>query len=299
MRCQFLAVLAVLFLVQHAAARDPDASADEAAIRAGAKAYAAAFNRQDAAALAAMFAQNAEQIDGEGAVTRGREAIGKRIAAGFESRGAGKMQIDIESLRLAAANVALERGSYVVRSAEGEVAKGTYSAVHVKQKDGKWLIESLRDTPAPPPPSREEKLGELSWLVGEWVDGDGSARVHTTCKWAANKSFLVRTFTVYIEDRLDVQGTQVIGWDAAAGKVRSWSFDSHGGHSEGTWSRKDNYWTIRNVGVTPDGRKTAAINTVTRLDDDRFTFKSTSREIDGELQPDIDGVVVVRASQEE
>lgn len=298
MRIRLLAACAVWAIVSIAFGKDPEPSAEEAAIRAGARAYVAAFNKQDAAALAAMFAENGEQIDGDGTVTRCREAIQKRFVAGFAARRGGKMQVKVESVRLAAANVALEHGSYVVRSADGDEAKGAYSAVHVKQKDGKWLIESLRDTPAPPPPSREEKLAELAWLVGEWVDASDGASVHTVCKWAANKSFLTRTFTVYIEYRLDVQGTQVIGWDAAAGKIRSWSFDSHGGFSEGTWARKDNYWTIRNAGVSPEGRKTSAINTLTRLDDDRFSFKSTSREIDGEPQPDIEAVEVVRASAE-
>lgn len=298
MQVRYLAVVALLTVAQIASAKDPESPSDEAAIRAGAKAYAAAFNRQDAAALAAMFAEDAEQIDGDGTMTRGRDAIGKRIAAGFKARPASKMQLKIESVRLAAANVALESGSYTVRSNDGGEAMGTYSAVHVKQKDGKWLIESLRDTPAPPPPSREEKLAELAWLVGDWIDSSDSATVHTVCKWADNKCFLTRTFSVYIADRVNVQGTQIIGWDAAAGKIRSWSFDSHGGFAEGTWSRRDNSWTIRNLGVTPDGRKTSAINTMTQLDEDRFTFKSSSREIDGEIQPDIDAVEVVRAAQQ-
>ena len=43
----------------------------------------------------------------------------------------------------------------------------------------------------------------------------------------------------------DLEGTQVIGWDPAAGTIRSWMFDSDGGFGEGTWSKKDNSWIVK------------------------------------------------------
>lgn len=46
------------------------------------------------------------------------------------------------------------------------------------------------------------------------------------------------SFKVSVPSMDDLEGTQVIGWDPAAGTIRSWMFDSDGGFGEGTWSKK-------------------------------------------------------------
>ena len=61
----------------------------------------------------------------------------------------------------------------------------------------------------------------------------------------------------------DLEGTQVIGWDPAAGTIRSWMFDSDGGFGEGIWSKKDNSWIVKFSQVLPDGRKASATNIYT------------------------------------
>ena len=67
----------------------------------------------------------------------------------------------------------------------------------------------------------------------------------------------------------DLEGTQVIGWDPAAGTIRSWMFDSDGGFGEGTWSKKDNSWIVKFNQVLPDGRKASATNIYTLIDGTR------------------------------
>ena len=106
-----------------------------------------------------------------------------------------------------------------------------------------------------------------------------------TCKWAQNESFITRTFSISVADRLDMSGIQVIGWDAAAGKIRSWVFDSDGGFGEGEVDQEDKRWIINAVATLPDGRKTSAINAMTLLDDNSFTWQSSGRELDGEILP--------------
>ena len=94
--------------------------------------------------------------------------------------------------------------------------------------------------------------------------------------------------------RVDLEGIQIIGFDAAEGKIRSWVFDSDGGIGEGRWTRDGNQWTVQSTHVLPDGRKAKATRVITRVDDDAFTLKSTDRELDGESLPDVDEVKIVR-----
>ena len=64
----------------------------------------------------------------------------------------------------------------------------------------------------------------------------------------------------------DLEGTQVIGWDPAAGTIRSWMFDSDGGFGEGIWTKNDNTWIVKFSQVLPDGRKASATNIYTLVD---------------------------------
>jgi len=69
-------------------------------------------------------------------------------------------------------------------------------------------------------------LGELSWLIGRWVDVDERATIVTEYAWTANRAFLSSSFTLRTRDGVELAGTQVIGWDPTAGVIRSWIFDS-------------------------------------------------------------------------
>jgi hypothetical protein len=75
-------------------------------------------------------------------------------------------------------------------------------------------------------------------------------------------------------------------------------FDSDGTFGEGTWSRDEDTWTIKQVGTLPDGKKTSATNIITRLDDNSSTWQSIDRTTDGEIEPNIEEVLVVRAPTE-
>jgi len=92
----------------------------------------------------------------------------------------------------------------------------------------------------------------------------------------------------------DLEGTQVIGWDAAAGTIRSWMFDSDGGFGEGTWSKKGDKWVVKFSQVLPDGRKASATNIYTLAGNDTFTWKSVGRKVGDEFLPNIDEVKMVR-----
>jgi hypothetical protein len=92
-----------------------------------------------------------------------------------------------------------------------------------------------------------------------------------------------------------LEGWQVIGWDASNETLRSWTFDTDGGFSEGTWTRQGNRWLLREQGVAPDGSRTGADNTFSKVSDDKFTYESGNRTLNGEPQPAIGRIEIVRA----
>jgi hypothetical protein len=56
-----------------------------------------------------------------------------------------------------------------------------YTVLHVK-RDGKWQMALARDGEGPAS-SAHEQLRPLAWLVGDWVDGGGSAVFVSSCRW--------------------------------------------------------------------------------------------------------------------
>ena len=132
-------------------------------------------------------------------------------------------------------------------------------------------------------------------MIGSWIDEDDNASVVTECQWTRNNNFITRSFTVSVGDQIDMAGMQIVGWDPAAKQIRSWTFDSDGGFSEGKWTRKEDRWFIHKTGVLHDGGQATAVNVVRLLDDNTTcTLQSVSRTLDGELLPNIDEIRIVR-----
>jgi uncharacterized protein (TIGR02246 family) len=273
-----------------------DRAADEAAIRASAQGYAAAFTRKDAKGLAAFWAPDAVHAV-EGKKVTGREAIEKAFTAMFKQAGDARLVVKINALRFVTDDVAIEDGSALVHRPGEATEQSTYTAVHVR-KDGKWLLDSVRETEAPAAPTPFEHLKELDWMVGEWVDDSDDATVRTNVRWLGNGAFLIRSFSITIGDSVQLEGGQVIGWDPVKKQIRSLAFDSEGGFAEGIWSRDGNRWTVRAKTTLADGRQGTATNVFRYIDEDRFGWQCLAREIEGELMPNIDEVEVIRQAEE-
>jgi uncharacterized protein (TIGR02246 family) len=296
-RCTLVAALLLLAVTQAtggSASGQPETQAPEtAAIRKALDAFAAAFNRGDAAALAATFTTDAEYVDETGEVTLGREAIQQEVADLLAETPDLKLALGEPSVRLIRPDVATARGTATLTVADGGTADGGFTAVFVRE-NGAWRISNLQETLPSPGDSNSAHLQELDWLIGEWVDQDEAATIRTVGAWAKNRSFITRSFSVEVEGQIDLEGTQVIGWDPAAERIRSWVFDSDGGFSEEVWSRKGNRWIITSLGILPDGGRASAVNILTRLDENRATWQSTERDSDGELLPDVPPVTLIR-----
>ena len=89
-------------------------------------------------------------------------------------------------------------------------------------------------------------------------------------------------------------GTEVIGFDPIAGKVRSWVFESDGSFSENLWTQDGRRWLIQARVTLPDGTQATAQHTLSWKDKDKFTWTSANRERDGELLPNIGPIEIVR-----
>ncbi len=288
-----VAVLCGVALVVTAPAQNKSSAEDE--IRAADAAYIDAFARRDAKALAALWSEEAEYVNpATGQRAKGRAAIEKQFAEIFESSGEAKIELSNVSVRLLTPDVAVEEGSACVTRPAAAPESSTYTAIFVK-KNGQWLLDTVRETDLPEPPSHASQLSELAWLVGTWKNE--GATVESTFAWDKNENFLTMKFSASAEGELDMDGTEFIGWDPARQQIRSWLFDTDGGFAEGVWTQQDQRWIVKSVSTLPDGRLGSSVNIYTKVDDNTLTWESTDRDVDGDVLPNIGPITVHRKSE--
>ncbi|HUE13749.1 MAG TPA: SgcJ/EcaC family oxidoreductase [Planctomycetaceae bacterium] len=308
---------ALLILAAGAVAADKatENESAEAAIRANVNAFVKAYNSRDADAIAHLFVTDAQLIDENEHTTLGREAIERVFASIFAASPQGRIEVDVDSIRLIGSALAIETGSTKVVSKPGEVADVShYTVVHTKSRSGNWLMAFARDTPTdgtatlPRPAdstrgnadaqlSNYERLKPLDWMIGDWIDEGDDSIVLSSCKWNASKSFILQKIEVRRQgsDALDL--SQRIGWDPLTRQIKSWVFDSEGGYGESLWTQEGNHWRAKATGVRPDGTTSSATNILTPTGKDSYIWRSTDRIVGGEKMPPIE-VKVVRKPPE-
>ena len=262
-------------------------------IRLAAEAFAQAYNAGDAKAIARLFVADGEIVSEEGQSTQGREGIEQAFAGVFKEHPKTRMDLAIESIRFIGPDMAAEEGIATVTQGPGEPAQRSPYSVTYARQDGKWLTASSRDLPDDTP-TPEEQLKQLRWMIGEWVDESPEALVMTSYRWTDNQCYILSEFKVQIGGRPVMTGTQRIGWDPLAKKIRSWVFDSEGGFGEGIWTRDGNQWIVKRTGVTRDGKIASATNIITRVSKHRMTWQQRDRIVGGEKTPDIAETPITR-----
>ena len=274
-------------------------AADEAGIKAASQEFARAFEQGDPAMVAALFTEEGEYQDEDATQLSGRAAIEKAYGEFFKTRTEVKVSGTSDSIRFLGKDTALEEGTFSVAAAGEPVVSNRYSALYARQ-DGRWLIALLKEwsiESAEPTPS----LDDLKWLIGSWeTDGD-ELLASTTYEWTENKAFIRSRFSVTnkADNSIVTAGTQVIGFDPAHGTIRAWTFGNEGGFGEAVWSRDGNRWVIESTGTLPGGENTTALNFMTPVGEDSFTWRSVERTEAGAPQPDIGPVTVKRAAAKE
>ena len=167
-----------------------------------------------------------------------------------------------------------------------------YDVVYVKQR-GRWLYASVREE-HPKGITPHERLKELEWMIGEWVDESSDSTVHATCRWSEDKNYLLRDFTIHIHGKQVMTVSQRIGWDPLNKQIKSWVFDSEGGFGGAVWAKNGEQWMIKSSGVTPDGKTATATNVLTRISPNQARWTSHERTVGGESVPESAEYVMVK-----
>ena len=276
-----------------AVARLSDRPEDEKAIKQVAETFTRAFNAGDAKAVAALYTDDAELIDEYGERIQGRPAIQDFYSALFNERKGATIEISLASLRFLGPDVAKENGQTRVNPSGGEPATyRDYTVLYVKQ-GGRWLYSSVREE-HPTGLAHHDRLKELEWMIGEWLDESSDSIIHATCRWSDDKNFLLRDFVIHVQGKPVMNVTQRIGWDPLTKQIKSWVFDSDGGYGDALWARNGNQWVIKSTGVLPDGRIATATNILTRTGPNTARWASTERTVGGQVTPDHHESVMVR-----
>ncbi len=273
---------------------------NEAAIQATADAFAKAFNAGNAKDVADLWTANGSLIDERGAVFKGRKAIEDLYAAFFKEYPGARIEILVGSIEFPTPTTAVEDGiSRVVLKDANSGGTSRYSAVHVLE-DGKWRMASVRETSLTPP-AGYARTKNLEWLVGEWENTSETATVRNSIRWIANKCYLQRDYTVSEDGKTTSSGTQIIGWDPRLDQMRSWSFDSSGGHGTGLWTPTPEGWRIESTGTLANGTPTSSLDYVIHIpgDDGVFGWRSMDRKVGMVRLPDTREVILDRVHQKQ
>jgi uncharacterized protein (TIGR02246 family) len=267
----------------------------DAAIRKSAAAFVEAFGRGDAAALAALWTVDGEFVDSTGKRFRGPAEIEREYARFFAAHPGAKIEITIESIRPIGTDAAIEDGlASLVTDKPSAKTASPYTVVH-SQVDGRWLMASVRE-PLAQASAELSPLDGLDWLVGSWhADKDG-VRMEVDYRWIANHTFLERIYTVEQQGQVTASGVQLIGQDASHQEIQSWDFSSDAGYAVGNWIPQPDGWAIVTRGKLSDGKATAAVNYLTRVDENTVAWQSRERKADGELLPDTDEILLTRVA---
>ncbi len=300
--CPFL--LAVLLLAPSLiTAGEPSSNPDEATIRKNLDAYVAAYGKKDPAALAALWSENGRFLSPlTGESISGQKNIEAEYRTLFEAAPDAALEVENVSVRFVTPDVALEEGDARIITPDAPPTTASYQAVHVK-KDGRWLIDSVRETvaeqAAPADPDTPEgntvpQLEELAWMIGDWVDSGEGSSISLACSWGMGKCFIRREFAVFVEDIVEMEGIEVIGWDPAEKHFRSWVFDSGGGFGSATWEKSEEGWIKKLGGTTKDGKKIYAEHVIKIIDENSYQWEAHGREADGVPLPNLPQAKVVR-----
>jgi uncharacterized protein (TIGR02246 family) len=288
--CVFL-LTAGLFYSLALADKPPATSAatNDQGIRKAVVSYTEAFNKGSVDGILAYWTADAEYIDELGQSTKGGDALAALFKKAFSENLGVKIQIQTTAIRFVNADVAMHEGAATLTQSNGESNSNPFTAIWVR-KDGNWLLNLVRELPAPDAVTKDgptSGLKNLAWLVGEWSHEDPELKTTIVAGWMTGQRFLKLEYSVRKKNDEVLALTQIVGWDPTTERLRSWVFDSRGGFGEGSWSRDGQTWTVDIAGVTANGLHGSGTNKWTFVDERTFVFHALDRNLDGQPLPDI------------
>ena len=116
-----ITVLSAGFSPGQDAGKDPaPVSPEMAAVAANDRAYEAAYAKADIKALADFFAEDVVYTTEDGSILNGRAAIEASLSAALATNQGAKLNIPLDSVRVLAPEVVVEKGSTTVVSKDGD-----------------------------------------------------------------------------------------------------------------------------------------------------------------------------------
>ncbi len=276
--------------------RKPGSTPEEQAVLEGLASFRKLYEAADAAALADLFLDESMIVDPDGNATRGKAAVKAMYEAAFKENSGLKLEPSVQDIRFLTPDLVRVEGKARLSTTRGDASEFTGFTTLLARRDGKWQIAEIHEYAEPTEDvTPYERLKELEWMVGDWVDESDNAKSQSSVRWADNQSYLVRTYSLQREGEKPSTGTMFIGWDPQSGQIKSWLFNSEGGHGEGLWTRtSEKEWVVKATGVLRDGRPTSATQIQAMINNDSVKVSSIDRIIGGVVAPDIVDVVMVR-----
>jgi hypothetical protein len=203
----------------------------------------------------------------------------------------------VDPIWMVGSGLAIEEGRRVVSTKDDKSSAVTrYTFVLIKEQ-GQWKIASGREVNDEDSLTPHDRLKPLAWLVGDWVDEGSDAVIQMSCKWSDDTNYLLAEYNVKIQGKPAMKSSQRIGWDPLTEKIKSWVFDSDGGHGEGIWAQIDDHWVIKSTAVMPDGQTGSATIVLEPQGKDTYIMKGFDRIRGKTAEPDFE-VKIVRKPPE-
>jgi uncharacterized protein (TIGR02246 family) len=269
-------------------------AADEEAIRRTGEAFAAAFEKGDPKAVAALWTDAAEYVSEDGLTLRQRAEIEKAFNEVFKAGSSPKIEVDVRSIRFPSKDMAIEEGFLRhIPAGPGLPSSSRYQTILVRE-GGRWLIAQSREWGA-----HQDRLGDLGFLIGQWDGGPKGEEMTLSFTKDPDGPFINGKFSRRVGGKAGPAGTMRIGLDPDHGKIRSWHYDADGGHGQCTWVRDGDRWVLDALGITGDGTATASVNILSRTGPDEIVWRSIDRIVAGQPLPDTVPIKLTRARKAE
>lgn len=264
----------------------------ESEIRTALESYQRAFNDSDAARVASFWSEKAVFMSPEGrGAAVGRNAIESEFKLLFQEQRIKKLSLEPDAIELVSSSVAIESGVAEIEFSDGEAATSHYQTVWIQVGD-RWLIDRLSDEISNERLDRKQRLSPLGFLLGTWQQTDDGFSMNYAASQVEGDSFIRVTYRIAGDQSPEFSGTQMIAWDEAEKRFRSWSFDSDGNVAQGVWTESAGDWSIKSNVTTADGEKGSNLIVIHPIDGG-YEWRKTNQVVDGEKLPD-EPMLVVR-----
>lgn len=273
----------------------PAETPEHLAIRKAAADVIAAANARDLGKLVASFTEDAEIFDDEGGIHRGRAKIKETFAAFIKDFPDAVTTLDVQAVQIVCSDVGVVQALKSTECKAGRAKAGHQTTLVFRKTEGKWQVASVREFADDPDPTPADKLKDMEWLVGDWVDESPDVEVDASVQWDEGRNFIIGKYTIKRKGQKLLVTDQRIGWDPVQQKIRSWFFTTDGGFGEGVWTRSGDRWVVKITGTSGDGQSNSATFTYTMMSKDRYQWRATDRVVGDDVDEDREVVIVRKA----